>query len=570
MKQRILSILLMSASLSSFANTSDDIRLVVSTDSYAQKEQSGSASNENTQQHNVCIEDDKGNESWCVALKHASRNETNSYQGEKPLRQRFYQVVNVDGHGHSPEQVRMLFEKSGHFQTVELDVVVTQFDVPVNDPYFNYQESYFGSSVEYNNGSHVIEAWADEGEAQGPSDIIVLDSSFFDNADIVYASGRSMVTVGDQVRNNTYLPLDESLEFCTGHGLGVAAVIGAIHNNEIGLAGVMPESRVHVARIMDCGLGVLSDIAAALRYFAGESFDGVDPYQGEPGIINMSLGADVGHCPIFMQDAVDVALEAGFTIVAAAGNHSKDAMNSTPGNCEGVITVAAIDETGELGDFSNFGETIDVVAEGDFVLTMCQEDDVACFFQGTSFSAPLVAGALGFVKQQTNAEHDTLKLALELTANTQTLGETCADAHCGAGLLNMKGMLDFVRAIGNEETNFIRYTLARADTCEHTWAVDYFGVAGALCGLFDIAIMGDYQIQNGFYRLVSFDKEMEWMSENETLVAELTSGKAQLRDVDADNKDYAFQICPNGVCRESYIALDASAATQSSKPKSCP
>lgn len=570
MKQRILSIFLMSASLSAVSANNGDIRLVVSTDTHAQQQQDASASDENTQQHNVCIEDDTGNENWCVALKPASRNETNRNKGEKPRPKRSFQLVSVDGHGYSPEQVRLFFEKSGHFQTVELDVVVTQFDVPVNDPYFNYQESYFGSSVEYNNGSHVIEAWAAEGEAQGPSDIIVLDSSFFDNADIVYASGRSMVTVGDQVRNNTYLPLEESLEFCTGHGLGVAAVIGAIHNNEIGLAGVMPESRVHVARIMDCGLGVLSDTAAALRYFAGESFDGVDPYDGEPGIINMSLGADVGHCPIFMQDAVDVALESGFTIVAAAGNHSKAAMNSTPGNCEGVITVAAINETGELGDFSNFGETIDVVAEGDFVLTMCEESDIACFFQGTSFSAPIVAGALGFVKQQTNGDHDTLKLALGFTANTHTLGETCADTQCGAGLVNMKGMLDFVRAIGNEETNFIRYTLSSADTCEQTWAVDYFGVSGALCGLFDIAIMGDYQIQNGFYRLVSFDKEVAWTSENETLVAELTTGKAQLRDLDADNKDYAFQVCRNAVCSESYIALDASAATQSNKPQSCP
>lgn len=570
MKQRIFSLLLMSASVSSFAGTSDDIRLVVSTDTKAQQQHIALASDENTQQHNVCIDDEKGVETWCVALKHASRNDTIKHMNEKTLPQRFFQVVSVDGRGHSAEQVRQLFEKSGHFTTVELDVVVTQRAIEFNDPYFINQESYFGSTDEYNNGSHIIEAFESEGDRVGTSDIIVLDSSFFDNTDVPYASGRSMVSFNDQVRNNTYSPLEENLAFCNGHGLGVASVIGALHNNETGLVGVMPGARLHVARVLDCGLGRLSDTAAALMYFAGQAYEGVDPYDGDPGIINMSLGADIGYCPIFMQDAVDQALAAGFTIVAAAGNNSQDALNDVPGNCEGVISVGAIDSTGELGSFSNFGETVDIVAEGALVLTMCEETDIACFFEGTSFSSPMVAGALGYIKQQTNASHETLTLALRLTANTHTLGESCAGDQCGAGLLNVKGMLDFVRAIGSEETNFIRYTLSNDESCEQTWAVDYFGVSGALCGLFDVSIMGNYQLQSGFYKVVSFAKGQEWTVDNETLVAELTSGTTQLRDIDADNLDYAFQICPSGTCDGDYIALNTSGATQDSRPESCP
>lgn len=68
-------------------------------------------------------------------------------------------------------------------------------------------------------------------------------------------------------------------------------------------------------------------------------------------VINMSLGGYFSS-PI-LEEAVQKAIDAGITVVAAAGNDATD-MYSTPAAYEGVISVGATDSKNKLAEFSNY------------------------------------------------------------------------------------------------------------------------------------------------------------------------------------------------------------------------
>ena len=65
-----------------------------------------------------------------------------------------------------------------------------------------------------------------------------------------------------------------------------------------------------------------------------------------------------------MQAAIDGAYGRGTVVVVSAGNSSGNAQNSTPANCNNVITVAATDRTGSKAWYSNFGTTVEIAAPG--------------------------------------------------------------------------------------------------------------------------------------------------------------------------------------------------------------
>jgi len=57
-------------------------------------------------------------------------------------------------------------------------------------------------------------------------------------------------------------------------------------------------------------------------------------------------------------------LDEGIHVVAAAGNESTSAENSSPARMEKIITVAASDITDKLWDESNYGRPVDIIAPG--------------------------------------------------------------------------------------------------------------------------------------------------------------------------------------------------------------
>src|SRR5207244_9287727 len=78
-------------------------------------------------------------------------------------------------------------------------------------------------------------------------------------------------------------------------------------------------------------------------------------------VINLSLGGDSASTSV--RQAVDRAVTAGVTVVAAAGNDSQGKV-SFPASLPNVIGVGAVDGRKIKAPYSNFGPELSVVAPG--------------------------------------------------------------------------------------------------------------------------------------------------------------------------------------------------------------
>lgn len=179
------------------------------------------------------------------------------------------------------------------------------------------------------------------------------------------------------------------------HGTHVAGTIAASLNGT-GIVGVAPGIKIMAVKFIDGTRRCGSDDMAMNAIDYAASF-------GVP-IINASWGGPDDS------DVLDKAIEeSGALFVAAAGNGNEsgvginlDAPNGPrfyPANSTlpNVVTVAAIDQTGKLASFSNYGTTsVDLSAPGTNVLSSVPPQP-ACnpcwaWMAGTSMAAPHVSG----------------------------------------------------------------------------------------------------------------------------------------------------------------------------------
>jgi hypothetical protein len=137
-------------------------------------------------------------------------------------------------------------------------------------------------------------------------------------------------------------------------------------------------------------------------------------------------------------------------VVVAAGNSNIDALNSNPGNCANVVTVAATGSTGSRSYYSNFGSLVEIAAPGgDSTLTpgtilstlnagtTVPTTDSYVGYQGTSMATPHVVGVAALVKSvQPSLTPAALTTLLRDTVTPFPAGSTCTTALCGSGILD--------------------------------------------------------------------------------------------------------------------------------------
>lgn len=176
---------------------------------------------------------------------------------------------------------------------------------------------------------------------------------------------------------------------CHGHGTHVAGTIAAT------TYGVAKKATIVPIRVFDCASGgaSVSTIVAGINWAIN------DKPAGTVGIINMSLGATCRmSLPCLNSDsllvAVQNAINAGFVVVAAAGNSNTNACGFTPAAAPNALTVGAIDRNDVEASFSNFGSCVDLFAPGvDIVSLNFAANGLTKTMSGTSMAAPHVAGA---------------------------------------------------------------------------------------------------------------------------------------------------------------------------------
>ena len=164
-----------------------------------------------------------------------------------------------------------------------------------------------------------------------------------------------------------------------GHGTHVAGTVGAA------TYGVAKQATIIAVKVLNAaGSGPLTSIISGLEWIANDFYN-----RGRPNsVINLSLGF-FGISSIF-DSALQSVIDAGITVVAAAGNEDDDACNYSPAHTPDVITVGAIDIDDIPTYFTNWGTCLDLWAPGEDILSTTPSGPN--LKDGTSMAAPHVHG----------------------------------------------------------------------------------------------------------------------------------------------------------------------------------
>ena len=193
------------------------------------------------------------------------------------------------------------------------------------------------------------------------------------------------------------------------HGAKTFSDIGAIIQNQF--VGTAPEASFYLFRTEYAPTE--NPVEEAWWVEALERADslGVD-------VVNTSLGYQDYDNPNYDHSYTDLdgqttigarganhAFDKGMILVTSAGNDGGGfTYVGTPGDSPGMLTVGAVDSGGNYASFSSIGPTVDgrikpdVMAQGRDAAVVDQDGNVV-FNNGTSFSSPIMAGAIASLWQ---------------------------------------------------------------------------------------------------------------------------------------------------------------------------
>ncbi|WP_395703772.1 S8 family peptidase [Aquabacterium sp.] len=226
------------------------------------------------------------------------------------------------------------------------------------------------------------------------------------------------------------------------HGTHVSGIIAAVGNNATGVTGLAYNAKILPLRALGrCG-GYTSDIADAITWAAGGSVGGVPANTTPAKVLNLSLGG-TGSCDTTSQAAINSARAAGAVVIVAAGNANTNASNTSPANCNGVITVASTGISGGRASYSNYGSVVTLAApggdSGNAILSTLNAGtgapgaDSYGYEMGTSMATPVVAGVAALMLSVNNTlTPDQVKQMMVSTV--RSFPATCSQ--CGAGLID--------------------------------------------------------------------------------------------------------------------------------------
>lgn len=179
------------------------------------------------------------------------------------------------------------------------------------------------------------------------------------------------------------------------HGTHVAGIVaGELNGSRV--AGVAPQASLYAVKVLTKeGSGSLFGIMDGINWCS----------QNGMQVMNMSLGA-AQEMPL-LQYALQMAVSAGVTLVAAAGNDS-GAVNY-PAAYPEAIAVSALDETDGIAKFSSRGPQVAFIAPGVKIpssVPLSHDPSGVKAYSGTSMATPHVAGlaALAVAKGAQGAE----------------------------------------------------------------------------------------------------------------------------------------------------------------------
>lgn len=180
---------------------------------------------------------------------------------------------------------------------------------------------------------------------------------------------------------------DNSAQYSTSsHGVHVAGLVAAVTDNVTGVASVGFNSKFLPIKIADA-TGALTQAYQGIVYAADHGCF----------IINCSWGSYTSG--LFQKDVIDYAtINKGCLVIGACGNDNGE-NKFYPAAYDGVLTVAASEQSDLKKNNSNYGYYVDISAPGEAMWSTNYIGGYG-YNGGTSMAAPVVAGAAALVKAQ--------------------------------------------------------------------------------------------------------------------------------------------------------------------------
>ncbi|ENM3920215.1 S8 family peptidase [Vibrio cholerae] len=221
-----------------------------------------------------------------------------------------------------------------------------------------------------------------------------------------------------------------------GHGTHVSGTITALNNN-VGVIGVLPSGVVGLHNVK-----IFND--AGRWTYASNLIQAIQSCQNAGShVVNMSLGG--GQSSLTEQNAMRSFYQQGMLLVAAAGN-SGNGQFSYPASYDAVMSVAAVNNGGNVANFSQYNSQVEIAAPGVNVLSTGNNGGYLSY-SGTSMASPHVAGVAALVWSYfPQCRPERVRQSLNQTALDR--GATGRDPYYGWGIIQAKSAYQWLANYG--------------------------------------------------------------------------------------------------------------------------
>lgn len=293
-------------------------------------------------------------------------------------------------------QLQSAIGDTNKFRSIEPNSLIWAASRTPNDTNWSSQTSWMATQLQ------APEAW--DFNVGGTSDLVVavIDSGIdFTHPDISSNMWRNTGEIpgnGIDDDNNTFIDDYFGFNFAgvrngfvfddSGHGTHVAGIIGAVGDNNRGVAGVNWNTRMMAVKVLNSsGAGSVADATDALNYVSGRLEGGL-----QVKVANISWELPAGNSAF--QTAVTRYQTAGGLMVASAGNSGSTTLTYPAGYTNtNIISVANVTSSDTLFSTSNRGSSwVDLAAPGVNILSTLPANQYGTQ-TGTSQSAAFVSGA---------------------------------------------------------------------------------------------------------------------------------------------------------------------------------
>lgn len=283
--------------------------------------------------------------------------------------------------------------------------------------------------IEYENSWGVAKVGAaaahDENVTGSGIKVAILDSGIdYDHPEFSgrYLGGDNFVSIDP----DNHDPFDDTRH---SHGTHVSGIIAAAKDGE-GIVGVAPEVEIYAVKVLDgAGFGTVGALISGIEYAVEQQVD----------IINISIDVEIYNQSL--EEACRAAYDAGFLLIAAAGNNYGGQV-LYPAAFDSVIAVAGVDQDDTASPINAIGPELELVAPGVGIYSTTAGNGYD-YLTGTSQACPYVTGIAALLMASPDIEdinedgvvdNKDIRQKLQLTA--YDLGETGRDDQYGFGLVN--------------------------------------------------------------------------------------------------------------------------------------